>query len=178
MNKFIFAYYKKEEDKYLLKVVLDGINDDDEIWAETTEAVYNFAKKNFEENEKCEFEYEEEDGRYTITKILKKGKTTKKKSSKSKAKYTCEDCGKELKDDKYKKCYNCNKKNPIKKTKTSSGEFRTPEQITKDYLANSTATVVKGALVGMQGHLNPNTVTDITVELMKNVYKKFQELVG
>ena len=23
---------------------------------------------------------------------------------------TCENCGKELKDDKYKKCYNCNKK--------------------------------------------------------------------
>lgn len=184
MSKFVFAFYKKDAKKHLMKVVIDGVNNDDEIWAETTKAVHDFAKKNFEENEECGFEYEEVDGKYKISKILKgKGttKTAKKTETKKEAKYICEDCGKALKDGKYKKCYTCNQKNPVKKISkktNSTGDFRSPEQITKDYLANSTAQVVNGALVGMTGQLNPNNAKEVTLLLMEEVYKKFQALVG
>jgi len=50
---------------------------------------------------------------------------------------TCEDCGKALKDDKFKKCYMCNKKNPVtpgttatEKASGSSREFYgSPEDV-------------------------------------------------
>lgn len=66
--KFLFAL--KKNDKYLLKMVLD---DGKEKWAETTEAVVSFAKKNFNKEEVCEFEYKVDAGRYTVSKISKVG---------------------------------------------------------------------------------------------------------
>ena len=181
MSKYIFGFYKKEDKKYLLKVIIDGVNDGDEIWAETTKAVYTYAKNNFKEEDTCNLEYTEEDGKYKVSRITKgNGTTTKTKEvDDTVSEYKCEECGKTLKDGKYKKCYTCNQKNPVKKTakKISTGDFRTPEQITKDYLANSTGLVVKGALIGCQGHLNPNNVTEVVTTLMEVVYKKFQELV-
>lgn len=186
MSKFICAWHNQKEKEHMLKVVLDDKKG--ETWVYVPEVVFKFAKNNFSEGDVCHFEYNESNGRINVTKILKgdgENKITdgvsKAKENSSEAKYKCEDCGKELKTDKYPKCFDCNKKNPAKKksykSSGSSSEFRSPEQITKDYLANSTSMVVKGALVGCQGHLNPNNIKEVTLTLMESVYKKFQELV-
>ncbi len=112
--KFKVAFYK--DGSYLIKMILD--NSDDEIWAKTTKAVYEYALKNFKEGEECEFEYTEKNDSYFINRILKKGSgtTTKKTETKPSSKAKCKDCGKELKDSKYEKCYTCNQKNPSKST--------------------------------------------------------------
>jgi len=106
-----YKFTCKKGSKYLMKIILD---DGEEKWAETEEKVSNYAKKNFEENEECDFELRIKNDQYFVDKILKKGGGTKK--TETKEEYTCEDCGAKLKDDKYKKCYNCNKKNPSSST--------------------------------------------------------------
>ena len=175
----LLVVYKKG-DKYLLKIALD---DGKEKWMETTSAVYNFAKNNLKGHnqdtnypgDEVDIQYTEKNGQHNVTRISKKGANTQTQTDSSPAKtggYTCEDCGKELKDDKYKKCYTCNKKNPTKKSenKYSDGKFRTPEQITKDEIGHMTART----MVSLQGHVNPNNV----VEVIKTIYQTYVKLVG
>ena len=111
--KFKVAVIK--DGQQLIKFVLD---DGEEVWAETNQKVYDFAKKNFEENEVCDFDYDEkDDGSYFVNKIMKKEETSSKtppkkrgrpkKSSTSDTGKSCE-CGTKIKDAKYDKCYNCN----------------------------------------------------------------------
>ena len=103
--------------KYLVKLELDSGK---QVWAETTSAVYNWAKKTYKEGDVITAEYSVKNGQYFVNRIEGgTGKTTITKTSEAPqttGKYTCADCGKELKDDKYKKCYTCNKKNPVKST--------------------------------------------------------------
>lgn len=126
---FKVAYVK--DNQPLIKMVLDN---KDEVWAETTQAVYDFAKKNFSENEECDFDYEEKsDGSYYVSKIIKKGNTSneapkkrgrgrpKKTTTTSKDKFC--GCGKKIKDVKYSKCYDCNQKK--KETKPQESEDNT-----------------------------------------------------
>jgi predicted RNA-binding Zn-ribbon protein involved in translation (DUF1610 family) len=101
--------------KYLLKIELDN---GEEKWATTSEAVYNFTKSAFKEGDTIGLDYIEKNGQYHVNRVTKDGKVTSKKEVEKEeevAEFTCEDCGKALKDGKYKKCFLCNKKNPAKK---------------------------------------------------------------
>jgi len=127
--KFKVAIIK--DGQQLIKFVLD---DGEEIWAETSQKVYDFAKKNFEENEICDFDYEEkDDGSYYVDRILKKeggssskpspkkrGRGRPKKFSSSTSGKVCE-CGTEIKNAKYSQCYECNQAK--KKTKSEGGKY-------------------------------------------------------
>ena len=114
--KFMFAWKKGNVIK--LQIILDS---GEQKWADTTEEVCSYAQKLYgkdkiEAGVECGFEYTEKDGKYNITKIIEGGTSSKKEDTPPTTKYTCEDCKKELKDDKYKKCYECNKKNPSTST--------------------------------------------------------------
>ena len=177
--KFKVAFYKNGN--YLIKMVLDN---GEEIWAKTTKEVHDYAKKMFKENEECEYDYEEKNGEYTINRILKKGKgtTTKKtatKTSSKTSKYTCEDCGASLKDDKYKKCYACNQKT----AKTSSsgrpdygkgapyGSLLPEEQTRRNKLALTSS--VCSAIQVMEGQIgDADTLADMIIVVYDKLYKK------
>ena len=151
--RFLVAY--KKGDKFLLKIALE---DGKEKWMETIEAVYKFASNNLKGHsrdtnypgDEVEIQYTEENGQYNVTRMTKKGTTSTSPQTDG---YTCVDCGASLKDDKYKKCYACNKKKPT----SSDGKFRTPEQITKDEIGHMTART----MVSLQGHVDPNTGIDV-----------------
>lgn len=63
------------------------------------------------------------------------------------ANFVCEDCGKELKDGKYTKCFTCNKKSPAKTT--SFSDDRTA-QIVKGNSLNAAGAAVAGNFPGAQ----------------------------
>lgn len=110
--KYLIAY-KNDKGKFLVKIeFVEG----KEKWASTSEAVVNYAKANFKANEDVDVEYTEKNGLYSVSRITKKGATptsveTKTETQKS-GEHKCIDCGKVLKDGKYKKCFECNKINP------------------------------------------------------------------
>ena len=67
--------------------------------------------------------------------------------------FTCEDCGKALKDGKYKKCFVCNKKTPVKeeveKKSTNYSDDRSA-QIMKGNSLNAAGAAVSGNFPGAQ----------------------------
>lgn len=123
--KFLVAY-KNDKGKFLVKIEFEPGK---EKWASTSEAVVNYAKANFKANEDVDVDYTEKNGSYTVTRITKKGSTPAPVEAKTEApkveEFKCTDCGKVLKDGKYQKCFDCNKKNPAKPKETStSTEFK------------------------------------------------------
>jgi len=119
--KNIFKVAYKKGAKHLLKIEQDG----KDVWMNTTETVYNYAKENFEDGDTIGIEYTKNGKLYHVTRVNKDGNSVEKSAEEvieeskeetisKKDGYFCEDCGKELKDGKYKKCYDCNQKNPEK----------------------------------------------------------------
>lgn len=68
---------------------------------------------NVEKGDVVEITYKKNGTFRNVSKIEKV--TVKQEVKESATGYVCEDCGKPLKDDKYKKCFLCNKKNPTPK---------------------------------------------------------------
>lgn len=166
--KFKTVY--KKGNKYLAKIIFDDVG---EKWCSTTSAVLTYAQKNFEEDEEVDVEYTVKNGQYFVSKIKKLGesggskKSTSSKSESSEETPTCEDCGAELKDGKYKKCYTCNKKNPVKTKSSYSG---------KDNIAIQKESVLRScceALKVMTGQIDEiGTVGDLLETLYDRMYKK------
>jgi len=75
-------------------------------------------------------------------------KETPKEEVKSSTGFACEDCGKELKDNKFKKCFMCNKKNPTPKgDKKEYKSYDSPEKIAsiqRGNALNAAAAVASG----------------------------------
>jgi hypothetical protein len=116
----------------------------------------------------------EKNGQYHVTRVLKLGETASTSAQSASTtsdngKPKCEDCGKELKDAKYKKCYECNKKNPVKRT---SG-YECPEKlgdrdavgrsIEKQAMMKAAAQAVSTALQGQLGDADALAGMIITV---------------
>ena len=165
MSKFI----KVANKKIMVKVNIDGIG---EKWTFCTPAVKTFAEKTFKEGDIVNVTYETKDnGDIHVSRIEKgNGKDTTVSSSQSKTntnKPTCKDCGKELKDAKYEKCYACNQKNPSYK-KDKGSEVNT--SIKRQAIGH----MVSRTLIALTGQLDRNSVP----EVMEVLYKKYQELVG
>jgi len=110
----------KKGKKHLLKIQMD---DGKEKWMETTETVFKYAKNQFEEDDEIGITYIKKNGQYYVSRVNKDGEVEEKEEEKDEEKVDddgvkrCEDCGKELKNPKYDKCYECNKKNPSKPQK-------------------------------------------------------------
>lgn len=139
--------YKSEDGTYLAKLIFD--QEDKEKWAECSQAVYNFAKKNFEEDEVVEVEYtkDEEKNKYHVTKIMKKGKKSNSK--------------------KYNKSYNKNtgKKNYSGKTYYQESPEK-QESIKRQAMLKASVEAVKI----LQGHLGN---VDAIIEAVSECYDAF-----
>ena len=161
-----FKVVCKRGGKYLAKITFEG----EDKWFTATQAVYNYAQKNFEEGDDVDIEYNTKNGQYFVTKIMKAGSGTKKSEtseSTSSDKLTCSVCGKELKNDKYDKCYECNQK--ARKSSGSSKSYgKDSEAIKKESVLHSCAIAV-GALAGQ---IDPNSLSDYLESLYDKMYKK------
>ena len=171
--KFIKAWKKGK--KYLIYIDLEDGSKKPKKWMETTQAVYNYAKNQFEEGDEIGITYAKENGQYNVSRVNKDG-TVKTETTTDEDEgpeedddvKRCEDCGKELKDPKYDKCYTCNQKNPSKKSTEKSSE-RT------DSIKMQTAYKV----AGMSIQVFTGQIADLDVlkeqldDIAEHVYKKF-----
>jgi len=168
----IFKHVCKKADKYLAKIIFK--NGEKEKWATTSEAVYNWAKKNFKEDDEVDVQYTVKNGQYFVSKIMKPGSSgtvIKEETPKEISKPTCEDCGKELKDDKYKKCYNCNKKNPVKK---STGTYTKSPEVQQSIKRQAIGHMTSRSLIALTGQVDVNNIEEIA----ESLYKLYVKLVG
>lgn len=171
-HKFIKAAYN--DTCVMIKVDIDG----KEVWADTTKTVKDYAKKSFEEGVECKLTYTEQEGKYNVSRIEVVGGT--KPTSAQPTEYKCEDCGCVLKDSKYKKCYNCNKKSndsPVTAPVTASAPSSSVDKgmtVNESIKRQAIMHAVSRSLISLQGHIDPNNIGDIAEQL----YKKFQQLVG
>jgi len=164
--KFLTAYFNKNKG-YAVKIELD---DGKQVWASTTKAVYSFSKDKFEDGEEVKFTYTVEDGKYNVTRIEKLDKS---KPS------TCSVCGKELKNDKYDKCYDCFKKDSSKETvsnKTNINRYTKSsgvnESIERQAIMKASADAVATA---MQGRVdNVDTLAEQIEVLYERLINKIQ----
>ncbi len=205
--RFLFAYIKDGNE--LVKI---GMDDGKERWMTCTKAVYGFAKKVLKGTDKdtgyggdeVNVEHTLENGKYNATRIEKIGGGTANAETRTDGKPKCTDCGKELNDSKYTKCYLCNKKNPAKSKASAEGKYicsdcgailkddkykkcytcnqKSPAPGSKDRGSNVNASIKRQAighmtsrsLVALQGTLDPNTIQ----EVIRSLYKLYTELVG
>ena len=181
---FLIAF-KNDSGKYLIKI---GLEDGKEKWATTSEAVYTYAKANFKAKEEVDYELTENNGSYNVTKINKKGQKSAPVAETPKTEVApktttgggipcCSDCGKELKDTKYKKCFDCNKKNPSPK-KTYSGGGRQDgavgKSIEKQAMMKASAMAVGSAFVGQVG-TDANILADMIIVVYEKLLRKLTE---
>lgn len=160
MSKFI-RLTRPDNKKRMIKVYTDD-TDKTGTWYSCSDAVYGFVDKNFKEGDSVALQTDKD----IVVKVTKgEGAVQETQTT---PKFVCEDCGKELKDDKYKKCYTCNKKAP--KTSTG-GAYKSPEvqeSIRKQAIGNMTSR----SLISLQGQVDVNAIH----EVIKALYKTYDEL--
>ena len=170
--KFLIACAKNGNN--LMKIRFD---DGNEKWAVTTSAIVEYAKANFKRDEDAVFDMTEKNGSYTVSKISKVGGATSA-SAQAPASTTgtpkCSDCGKDLKDAKYKKCYDCNKKAPAQTSeKSTGGGGRTDAvgtSIEKQAMMKASANAVA---LAMQGQVQDvGVLGDLIIALYERLYAK------
>lgn len=174
--RFLFAFVK--DGNNLVKI---GMDDGKERWMTCSKIVYGFVKKALKgtdketgyEGDEVKVTYTNVDGKYNCTRIEKVGGTpTSQRETTTDGKPKCTDCGKELKDNKYSKCYLCNKKNPVKSTgtKTYTKSPEVQESIKRQAIGHMTSRT----MIALQGHIDPNNVHEIA----ESIYNTYVRLVG
>lgn len=166
--KLLVAYTKGS--KNLLKI---GMDDGTEKWATTTAEVVAYAKANFKPEEEAKFEMTEKNGQYHVTRVLKPGESASAPASTtSDGKPKCSDCGKELKDSKYKKCYECNKKNTAPK-ESKSGSYNSPEEQTRKNKLGIMSASAQAVATAMQGQLgDASALADMIITVYEKLLAK------
>ena len=176
----IFKIAYKKDNNMLVKIA--GLNPVEEkkdkkdgTWAGCSANVYNWAKKTYKEGDEVKVEYSVNNGQYTVTRITKGAGESVKSETKTDASPTCTDCGKELKDNKYDKCYPCNQKNPSKKKSSSKSYSKSPED--KEQIRRlSVLRAVAQAIQVMTGQIdNVDTLGIMMETLYDKFYKKVSE---
>jgi len=173
--KYLFAYISPKDGSYLLKLQND---DGKEKWYKATEAVHGYASKSIKKNESVMIEVSNEKGKEVITRITKANTTAEQPQNRSESpsngtstakagEYTCSECGKKLKDNKYTKCYTCNQKNPVTTTEPSSRQSSIENQAVLKASADAVATAFVGQVK------DEETLGDMIARL----YKKLRPLV-
>lgn len=144
------------------------------VWATCSQVVKDYAEKNFKSGDAVHVQFE--DGQNNMLHVSKiepgPGADIKKSADVTSAvsgKPSCEDCGKDLQDAKYKKCWACNKKNPTAGAKKDRGS-----EVNSSIKRQAIGHMTSRTLISLQGHIDPNNVE----ALAERIYKKFQELVG
>ena len=175
MSKFI----KVANKKIMVKVDIDNVG---AVWATCTPAVKDFAGKAFKEGDVVKVTYElktDAEVKYHVTRIekgtgtdTKTGGGTPDTEKSNAGKPTCKDCGKELKDAKYEKCWDCNKKNPSKSA--GKGSYGKTPEVQESIKRQAIGHMTSRTMIALQGHVDPNNLPDI----VRSVYKLYQELVG
>ncbi len=151
-------------------------------WATTTQAVVNFAKANLKGHTKdgsyagdeVTVEYTVNNAKYNVTKITKVGGTSApipNNDTTATGKPTCSDCGKEVKDAKYKKCFKCNEKNPAPR---SGASVNKGSDVNASIKKQAIGHMTSRSLVALQGQVDVNTLP----EIIKSLYKLYTDLVG
>jgi len=207
--RFLFAFIK--DGNNLVKI---GMDDGKERWMTTSTAVYGFAKKALKGTDKTtgyagdevKVTYTEENGKYNATRIEKIGGGTDNAETRTDGKPTCTDCGKELKDNKYTKCYLCNKKSPVKSEASTEGKYvcadcgatLKDDKYKKCYTCNQKNPAPKSKSLDGKfrtpeqitkdeiGHMTARTMVALAgvvdpnnvTDVMRKIYKVYQELVG
>jgi len=92
---------------------------DDGNWYNFDDASSKYLAK-FNKGDSVTVTYERKGTARNVTKIVKATETQKEEPKESSTGFACEDCGAELKDGRFKKCYNCNKKVSKEEKKTNS----------------------------------------------------------
>jgi len=150
-------------DKNYLKL---GETFEDSRWHVITEAVTEFTGS-LKLGDIVEVQADKkDDGKLYLTEFKKISSTPA--SSNSKSKYTCEKCGKALKDDTYSMCYDCNMK-----------EKNSPENLDREAIKQATIRrqaighMTSRALISLQGQIDINNITSVA----ETLYNKFRTLV-
>ena len=149
--------------------------DGDDNWFTAEDPVIPYLEK-IEKGDEVEITFSKNGVFKNVTKIVKieATKAETKPEEKPKTGFTCADCGKELPDGKYKKCYTCNKKSPAKskvydkseKTYTKSYDNPTKTaQIQRGNALNAAGYAISGNLTGS----DPNTIKE-AVLLLANAF--------
>lgn len=151
------------------KMLKLGTSEQDAKWYFLGEKVIKFAEslKSGKDGDMVDVKYTKSNGEYTITYITKgTGQAENEALVQEEGKFYCEDCKKELKDDKYKKCYACNQKNPTKKA-NGKGDFDQDTSV-RQTVAHS----VSRMLIALQGQVEVNNIADVFSTLFDEVYGK------
>jgi len=183
----IFKTAYKKGNKYLVKIVGLGTEEKGD-WATTSEKVYNWAKKNFKEGDEVNAEYSEKNGSFFVSRITG-GKGSSKKTEEPKEEtpeFVCEECGKELKDGKYSKCYTCNQKSKTSTPATSSSSGKPdygkgapygsllPEEAERRNKLSCLSCACEAVQV-LQGHVSD---AETIGEAVKELYNKFLKMIS
>ena len=182
----IFKIAYKKDNNMLVKIAgLDPVEEKkdkkDGTWAGCSANVYNWAKKTYKEGDEVKVEYSVNNGQYVVTRITKGAGESVQNEVKKASASTCKDCGKELKDNKYEKCYTCNQKNPSKSpSKSGSPDYKNGapygsllpvEETRRNKLATMSSAC--GAIHVMTGQVdNADTVADMIIVIYDKLYKK------
>lgn len=178
----IFKTAYKKGNKYLVKIVGLEKGNDDGTWATCSEAVYKWAKKNYSDGDEVGVQYSEKNGSFFVSKITSdKAVSQKEEPEDETPEFVCEDCGKVLKDGKYKKCYTCNKKSPSKPTGSSKApDYKTgapygsvlPEEADRRNKLACLSSACDAVKV-LQGHVaDVEAIGEAVIELYKKFYKE------
>jgi len=99
------------------KMLKIGTDEKDATWYFLAESVVKFVETGIKIGDEVTIKYNQSGGKATINYITKgKGESQQSKPASTETKstgFTCEECGAELKDGKYKKCYTCNQKKKV-----------------------------------------------------------------
>lgn len=181
--KYVFLVAFQKANKNLIKVKkLDGA----EVWATTTEATYAYVKANCTKEREYEMQTEEKNGQMHIVKVGDgPAPVVTPKAEGVVAMANCIECGKVLKDAKYKKCYNCNKKAadapaPVATPSTATAEAKpytpyvkddaTKRSIEKQSMLKAASDAVATAMQGQIGDVD--TLGDMIIKLYEKLYAK------
>jgi len=198
----IFKHVCTKGNKYLARIEYDDVGDK---WATTTKAVHDWAKRSFKEGDTVDVQYNIKNGQYFVTRISAPGQGLKVASTPVEtSKPTCEDCGVELKDRKYKKCYICNKTgkgeskqekptcadcgkelkddkyekcytcNQKNPVKKTSGGYIKSPEVQESIKRQAIGHMTSRSLISLQGHIDVNNIQEIA----ESIYKMYVKLVG
>lgn len=115
------------------KMLKIGTDEKSAKWYFLSDKVVEFVKTGINKGDEVEIETTKKNGKYTVNFIKKASATTSQPQEPSNDVPTCEDCGKELKDAKYKKCYTCNQNSKEEKTKDGVKLCACGNEIKGDY---------------------------------------------
>ena len=177
--KFIFAHSKVRNTKqgeklcHWIKILEDN---GQEKWYNASKEVHDYAKQSLQKDNVVVLETTPDNrGGAEITRITKAaGDTTPPATATpppaSSGAPVCTDCGKALKDGKYKKCYTCNQKNPAPKTGGYQKSPEVQESIKRQAIMKSSADAVATAFVGQVQDIP--TLGDMIIQLYEKLLPK------